>query len=110
MRATVSPAENQWKYHSPMSGSMPRDLASKLQGVLLQDEPVESTGLAQCVNIAERLGRGAGEGRLVLTSRRLFHWLERDDSVWLSLDRSAVVQSDVSRMGWPGGRQLELRL
>jgi hypothetical protein len=45
--------------------------------LLEPDEEVIDTGLAQSVEIAERTGRGGGEGLLYLTNRRLIFRLDQ---------------------------------
>lgn len=55
---------------------MQRTNRDRVQGWIDEGEKLVNSGMAQSVDIAERVGRGGGEGILVLTDRRLLFQLD----------------------------------
>ena len=73
---------------------------------LAADEEILDFGLALWQEKAERLGRGFGEGALIVTSRRLVHWTDGESTPDLQVPIESLVDHQVRRHLFPNLRVL----
>ena len=83
------------------------DQEMRILPYLREDEKVLLTGMAQSVEIAERLGRGQGEGWLFLATNSLWHWVDGvNEPRCITREINGV---STMRVVYPGIRQLTIR-